>query len=284
LSEQVFGDIYPRYFKTNILINYLDEKGTQIINNVFLIDNVSNMLNKSFFDENGVEKWLIDTNKSRTINNGYRKENLKSFHRRNYDTYEFSDSSYYMYTVDYHDIPKAIKSLSAYILNTLKKADQLSIEEYIKEIATIRYRFLRIHPFKDGNGRTSRILSNMLSLKKGFAIIFDDKEEDYKAMENAYVAIHNNYEVKGSRDIYLYDLVNNPQNCQTMESEQAIDYLTEYFKKCVFISGKANEKQEEKEIQTSTSKKVELEQLKNSLLANNTNFQREALETRSKKS
>ena len=47
--------------------------------------------------------------------------------------------------------------------------------------ATFHYRFVRIHPFDDGNGRMARLLMNMILIKHGYtvAIIRQDGREEY---------------------------------------------------------------------------------------------------------
>lgn len=47
--------------------------------------------------------------------------------------------------------------------------------------ALFHYRFIRIHPFDDGNGRISRIMMNLILMKHGYppAIVRADKKEDY---------------------------------------------------------------------------------------------------------
>ena len=47
--------------------------------------------------------------------------------------------------------------------------------------ATLHYRFVRIHPFDDGNGRMARLLMNMILIKHGYtvAIVQSDKKTHY---------------------------------------------------------------------------------------------------------
>ena len=51
--------------------------------------------------------------------------------------------------------------------------------------------FVRIHPFIDGNGRTSRLLMNLYLLRYGYTIVNlkgsnDDKISYYKALEKSH--------------------------------------------------------------------------------------------------
>lgn len=66
--------------------------------------------------------------------------------------------------------------------------------------------FIRIHPFRDGNGRTSRILLNYMLVRNGLPTVRirgTHKEEYFNALDNAI--IHNNY-------ADLIDLIKNELN------------------------------------------------------------------------
>jgi Fic family protein len=55
-----------------------------------------------------------------------------------------------------------------------KEAQNLHSIEY----ATLaHYRFVSIHPFRDGNGRTARLLMNLLLLRVGYPIVIISNQE-----------------------------------------------------------------------------------------------------------
>ena len=57
-----------------------------------------------------------------------------------------------------------------------------SNEELIKDIAVVHGELLFIHPFREGNGRTARIIANLMTRKAGFSSLnfnkIDSKEFD----------------------------------------------------------------------------------------------------------
>ncbi len=60
--------------------------------------------------------------------------------------------------------------------------------ELIKDIAKIHAEFLFIHPFREGNGRSARILANLMARKQGYdALQFDLITE--KEFENYVIAV-----------------------------------------------------------------------------------------------
>ena len=82
------------------------------------------------------------------------------------------------------------KEMSELIVWTNSQFDNKSIHPLLI-IATFVYEFLSIHPFQDGNGRLSRLLTTLLLMKSGYEfvqyisfehIIEETKKEYYKAL------------------------------------------------------------------------------------------------------
>lgn len=61
------------------------------------------------------------------------------------------------------DVPELMKDL----LNWINSKGAKEIEPII-EAGIVHYEFVRIHPFIDGNGRTSRVLATLILYKRGF--------------------------------------------------------------------------------------------------------------------
>jgi cell filamentation protein len=71
-------------------------------------------------------------------------------------------------------LPETMKVFEDEILLNLQNTypDKPSL---IKHIALVHAEFLLIHPFREGNGRTARILTNLMSRKQGFGSLLFDK-------------------------------------------------------------------------------------------------------------
>ncbi|MBI3305699.1 Fic family protein [Candidatus Nomurabacteria bacterium] len=61
------------------------------------------------------------------------------------------------------EVPEQIKKFIAWLNN--KEAREL---DPVLEAGVTHYEFVRIHPFIDGNGRTSRVLASLILLRRGF--------------------------------------------------------------------------------------------------------------------
>lgn len=87
--------------------------------------------------------------------------------------------------------------------------------------AMLHHKFIHIHPFFDGNGRTARLLMNVVLLQKGYPltiILKNDRKRYYRVLQEAD---KNNYKplmefaakaVERSLDIYLYALIPSSEN------------------------------------------------------------------------
>lgn len=60
-----------------------------------------------------------------------------------------------------------MKEFEESILNKLP-ATYKDQNELIRDIAKVHAEFLFIHPFREGNGRTARVLANLMARKAGF--------------------------------------------------------------------------------------------------------------------
>ena len=86
----------------------------------------------------------------------------------------------------------------------------------VKLAAEFNFKFVYIHPFIDGNGRTARLLMNLILMRKGYPITViktENREEYMKALERASVLneIDDFFEIVAkavdvSLDTYLYML------------------------------------------------------------------------------
>lgn len=80
------------------------------------------------------------------------------------------------------DIPHLMNEFVHWIGNQQKK---ISI---VQLAAILQHKFVHIHPFFDGNGRTSRLLMNVLLLQQGYPlaiILKNDRKRYYRALQDA---------------------------------------------------------------------------------------------------
>lgn len=106
--------------------------------------------------------------------------------------------------------------------------------------AIFHHRFVWIHPFFDGNGRTGRLLFNLLLLQKGYppAIILKvDRKKYYDALANAdagkfsKITLLMIQAIERSLDIYLSSLLESESGYKSIDSivrEEQVPYGQEY--------------------------------------------------------
>lgn len=86
-------------------------------------------------------------------------------------------------------------------VDDLLQNNNLSYSEYIENVVRLHHRMTVIHPFSDGNGRTSRSFSNMLLLRKDIPPVFftDESKNNYKKSlrlidtENIYDSLYEDF-------------------------------------------------------------------------------------------
>lgn len=78
--------------------------------------------------------------------------------------------------VDYQEIPTKISELSDELDFFLKDISHYTPSEYIERVVYFIYKFIKIHPFSDGNGRVSRALLNWLLRLKNIPPIYINDE------------------------------------------------------------------------------------------------------------
>jgi Zn-dependent peptidase ImmA (M78 family)/fido (protein-threonine AMPylation protein) len=91
-------------------------------------------------------------------------------------------------TVDWRDVATELIKLQEPVEELVEKVSEFSTSEYLLQCLKIHHRITQIHPFRDGNGRSSRALLNWMIRLKGLPpIYFKVKEKDsyYTALEQA---------------------------------------------------------------------------------------------------
>ena len=91
-------------------------------------------------------------------------------------------------TLDWRDVMPALIELNKAVDYLEKKHTFMKRSEIILEVIKIHHRITVIHPFSDGNGRTSRAFMNEMLIRYGmppFYIKVEKKEEYYAALEIA---------------------------------------------------------------------------------------------------
>ncbi len=164
-------------------------------------------------------------------NNGYRTSNLGI----SGNTVELLDENYVQY---------AMSRISDDIYDLIQNVNDMDKEEYLRKAVALQYRFIRIHPFPDSNGRTSRALLNMMTIPKGILVNFskNNKNSFYKESNKTHM-------IMDEKD-YLQAITNNAENLNDIENETNIP-LYEYIKNNCIISIKSENQEndiESKEI------------------------------------
>ena len=85
--------------------------------------------------------------------------------------------------VYYFTPPEQVKPAMSDLIDWYRKAEAEG-EHPIVVAATFHYRFVRIHPFDDGNGRLARLLMNMILVKHGYTVAIIPIQERNRYIES----------------------------------------------------------------------------------------------------
>ena len=91
-------------------------------------------------------------------------------------------------TVDYQDVFNELDKLNDEVKAVFSKRQGMTISEYIQFVARTHHRITVIHPFQDGNGRTSRAFMNVQLVRAGILPIYvkvEEKERYFEALAHA---------------------------------------------------------------------------------------------------
>lgn len=91
------------------------------------------------------------------------------------------------------EIDGLMYNLNCDIIDLLKRKDEYSNSEYINKVNQLVVRFVKIHPFQDGNGRVSRALTNFLYKKKHLPFVFINADKQREAYLDSLEEIEGNH-------------------------------------------------------------------------------------------
>lgn len=103
--------------------------------------------------------------------------------------------STYMPPQPYLIEPQMESFLAEFIKKTETKEHPVIVAAYLHD------ELVRIHPFIDGNGRTSRLLMNLYLLSKGYVIV--TLKGDNESKRNYYTTLEKSHTENNSSDFYL---------------------------------------------------------------------------------
>ena len=91
-------------------------------------------------------------------------------------------------TVDYHEIFNEIAKVDGVVRDFFSRKSEISTSEYVEHVARTHHKITVIHPFPEGNGRTSRAFMNVQLVRAGITPIYikvEDKKEYIAALSRA---------------------------------------------------------------------------------------------------
>jgi len=91
-------------------------------------------------------------------------------------------------TVDYHDIFLELAKVDEQVKEYYEKRHNVPMSEYVEHVVRVHHRLTQIHPFPEGNGRTTRAFMNVQFVRAGMVPVYikvEDKSEYVDALSRA---------------------------------------------------------------------------------------------------
>ena len=179
-------------------------------------------------------------------------KNINEISLKNSESEKYSDKSGYRIVnvrinddnvkmVEYQNVPFCMKRISEDIQELVQSASKMNKDDYLKRAVQLNYRFIRIHPFVDSNGRTSRALLNMMTIPKGMLI------EVPKERKNEFIKAQRESNKKMDKQGYFELLNNNREELKKIEKDNTELPVYNFVKQnCVVeFSGKSDKNTEQ---------------------------------------
>ena len=162
--------------------------------------------------EDEILKMIEFINKSFNVKSRKEESDNPKYRTIEKDTSKFGDS---MKLVEPKNINAALTNICKMIKILVSNKDEIDEGAYLKEVLRIQYRLMRISAFEGANGRTIRLITNILLQSKGLIGIFrKEKRKDYiNFIEDI------NKTIKRNEEKYMDALVNSPMECNQYEDE-----------------------------------------------------------------
>lgn len=137
-------------------------------------------------------------------------------------------------------VPPNAQKVSTMVDELVDWANETEDMHEVVKSAIFHHRFVWIHPFFDGNGRTARLLFNLLLMKEGYPpaiILKNDRKKYYEALNQANNGSYGKLvllifqAVERSLDIYLSSLEDNADDYKSISDivlEPEVPYGQEY--------------------------------------------------------
>jgi len=196
-----------------------------------LLENIFNSWEKLRFNENAIKHFhqelLKYVDKDKTHRGEYKKQENKVYmvdDLKNPIAVLFDTTPAYL-------TPKEMQELVEWTQAALKEKKYHSL----LIISNFLVEFLNIHPFQDGNGRLSRILTNLLLLKEGYSympyishekLVEDNKPEYYIALRKSQKTIKTKREdIASWLDFFLTIFLKQSQMAVGLLSKEKVEKL-----------------------------------------------------------